>query len=89
MAAALLSIVFGLGFLLGYVVREIISQRRERRALMQLRQYGVDDLQPGRRVVDLDGDGTSPTSPPLSPSEAEKAMRSPKQPSSSAGAAER
>jgi hypothetical protein len=85
MAAALLTTIFVLGFLLGYVVREIISQRRQWRALMQLRQHGVDHLQPARRVPPTDGDNMSSASPPLAPSDAEKAAHSSKEPSSSAG----
>jgi hypothetical protein len=42
--AALLTFVFVFGFFLGYVVREIISQRRQCRALMQLPQYEVHDF---------------------------------------------
>ena len=87
MAAALLLIVFGFGFLLGYLVREIISQRR-RRALMQSPEYGARDLQPARRVVELDDGGKSSTSPPLAP-DAERAARSAKQPSSRAGQIDR
>jgi hypothetical protein len=80
--AALLTFVFVLGFLLGYLVREIISQRRQWRALMQLSQHEVRDLQPARRVVEEAG--TSSSSPPLAP-DAGKAARSSKQASSDAG----
>jgi hypothetical protein len=59
MAAALLTFVFVLGSLLGYVVREIISQRRQRRALTQLPQYGEHDLQPARRVIEKAGISSS------------------------------
>ena len=58
--AAVLAFVFVLGFLLGYVVREIISQRRQRRAL--LHPYGVNDLQPAQRLAP-----PNLTSPPLAP----------------------
>jgi len=88
MAAALLLIVFGFGFLLGYLVREIISQRRQWRALMQSPEYGARDLQPARRVVEADDGGKSSTSPPLAPN-AERAARSAKQPSSRAGQIDR
>jgi hypothetical protein len=80
MEAVLLTFVLVSGFLLGYVVRDIISQRRHRRALMQRYQDEADNLQPVRRVAE-----PRPTSPPLAPSAAEKAARPSKQPGSTAG----
>jgi hypothetical protein len=50
MAAVLLTTIFVLGFLLGYVLREIISQRRQRRALMQRERHDMRNPDPGPRV---------------------------------------
>jgi hypothetical protein len=82
MLAVTLISIFGAGFLLGYLAREVISQLRRRRALKERRYYEMGDLNPPRR--NPNGVITNTNSPPLSPSTIKSPGGSSKQSGSSA-----